>query len=150
MAEETYKRCHTCKTDKPVSEFTLRQTGKRAGQPVSQCKVCLVDKQKTRKQRDPSIYRRVEWPSKLKSVYGITVDDYYRMLEAQNKGCAICGTKIPSARKRKYATVEMFFIDHCHTTGKVRGLLCSTCNRGLGYFKDSPELLSNAIHYLKE
>jgi hypothetical protein len=144
------KTCNTCKTEKLISEFTVRKSGARSGQPVSQCKECLQGKQKIRKDRDPTIYRRVEWPSKLKRVYGITVDDYYKMLANQNGGCAICGSKVASARRRKYVATEMFFVDHCHSTGKVRGLLCGTCNRGLGYFKDSPELLSNAIAYLKE
>lgn len=131
-------------------DFAIRQSGERIGQPVAHCKACNLLKQKERKQRDPSIYRRIEWPSKLKRVYGITVDDYYRMLENQGGGCAICGTRVPSQRARKYVTTEMFFVDHCHATGKVRGLLCGKCNRGLGYFEDNPSRLEMAASYLKE
>jgi hypothetical protein len=144
------KVCPCCKQEKHLFDFAIRQSGERIGQPVAHCKVCNLEKQKARKARDPSIYRRVEWPSKLKNTYGITVDDYYSMLKAQGGGCAICSTKVPSQRKRKFADVEMFFVDHCHSTGKVRGLLCSRCNRGLGYFDDNPGRLEMAANYLKE
>ena len=144
------KKCPSCKLEKSLFDFTIRQSGKRIGQAVSYCKTCSVEKSKERKERDPSIYRRVEWPSKLKNIYGITVDDYYRMLENQGGGCAICGTFVPSQRKRKFIKTEMFFVDHCHSTGKVRGLLCAKCNRGLGYFEDNPSRLEMAAVYLKE
>ena len=143
------KICPCCKQEKHLFDFAIRQSGGRIGQPVAYCKTCKSEKQKERKARDPSIYRRVEWPSKLKNMYGITVDDYYEMLENQNGGCGICGTKVPSARKRKHVTQEMFFVDHCHSTGKVRGLLCGKCNRGLGYFEDAPERLEEAANYLR-
>src|SRR5574337_857434 len=71
----------------------------------------------------------------LKAKFGITNDDYDRMLEEQDFVCAICGE--PSDKT--------YHVDHCHTSGKVRGLLCNTCNRGLGYFKDNTSFLTNAI-----
>jgi len=144
------KSCTSCKEVKPLTEFSIVQTGKRTGNSFPRCKVCRNKQHKERKERDPSIYRRIEWPSKLKRLYGITVDQYYSMLESQGGGCAICGTKVPSSRKRKYASVEMFFVDHCHATGKVRGLLCSRCNRGIGFFDDSIDKLNLAVNYLEE
>ena len=101
------------------------------------------------KPRDPSRYRLIEWPSKLKRYYGITVADYYRMLDEQGGGCAICSKKVPCVRKHKYTAVEAFFVDHCHATGKVRGLLCNACNRALGYFEDDPDRLIRASDYLR-
>ena len=83
--------------------------------------------------------------SRLKK-YGITLKDYDRMLEEQNHKCKICGkseTAIVGGIK------PMLSVDHCHETKKVRGLLCSACNRALGMFKDSPEILKNAIKYLR-
>ena len=143
------KTCPNCKQKKSFRDFVIRQSGNRIGQAVAYCKICNLQKHKKIKERDPSIYRRIEWPSKLKNLYGITVDNYYQMLENQNGGCGICGTKVPSARKRKYVTQEMFFVDHCHLTGKVRGLLCGKCNRGLGCFEDEPEKLEEAANYLR-
>lgn len=73
--------------------------------------------------------------------YGITVEDYVRMLVEQNGRCAICLSEYPGP--------NAFHVDHDHATGKVRGLLCTRCNPGLGYFRDDPELLARAIEYLK-
>jgi Recombination endonuclease VII len=147
---QVIKKCPSCDKEKSLFDFAIRQSGPRIGQPVAHCKACNVEKQRERKVKDPTVYRRIEWPSKLRRTYGITVDDYYKMLENQGGGCAICGTRVPSQRKRKYVSVEMFFVDHCHATGKVRGLLCSRCNRGIGYFDDNPGRLEMAAAYLKE
>mgnify|MGYP000094078581 FL=1 len=65
------------------------------------------------------------------------------MLEAQDYKCAICGNE-DEVEGRRLA------IDHCHSTGDVRGLLCGKCNRGLGLFYDNQELLNKAIQYLKQ
>ncbi|SRR5881394_1007110 len=74
--------------------------------------------------------------------YGITMDDYSRMFEEQEGLCKICRCRQPNARF-KYLSV-----DHDHETGRVRGLLCMNCNRGLGLFDHDPILLEKAIDYL--
>lgn len=71
--------------------------------------------------------------------YGITLMDYEAMLESQSGGCAICG----GTEKINLA------VDHCHETGKIRGLLCSKCNLLLGRANDDPTILANAIKYLE-
>ena len=74
--------------------------------------------------------------------YGLTQDDYAKMFEEQNGYCKICkGHAIEFSRR--------LAVDHCHETGKVRGLLCMFCNTGLGNFKDNIDLLEEAIAYLK-
>jgi hypothetical protein len=74
--------------------------------------------------------------------YGLTPDDYERMAEEQNWCCAICGLE-------EWATRDgVLCVDHSHETGVVRGLLCYTCNLGLGHLHDSPELLEIARKYL--
>lgn len=85
--------------------------------------------------------------SALRRNYGITVDEYDEMLYKQNGVCKICGGIETSSNKWG---IKRLAVDHNHDTGKVRGLLCNNCNRGLGLLKDSTELLSNAIKYLKE
>lgn len=70
---------------------------------------------------------------------GITMADYFAIAEAQEWKCKIC-EKIPAKRMH---------LDHCHRTMKVRGLLCGTCNKGLGQFKDNPKLLEAAARYLQ-
>jgi len=80
----------------------------------------------------------------LQQLYGITHEDYERMLEEQKGKCAICGTDKPRRKGRLY-----FSVDHCHDTGKVRGLLCDFCNNGIGRLNDDPALLRKAIEYLE-
>lgn len=77
----------------------------------------------------------------IRRQYGITLAKYDEMLEKQDYKCAICGNE-DEVEGRRLA------IDHCHSQGHVRGLLCGKCNRGLGLFYDNPELLQNAINYL--
>ena len=88
-------------------------------------------------------YRKSLEKYQLKSKYGVTREWFDKQLKAQDGCCAICG-KHYTEQKRRFA------IDHCHKTGKVRKLLCSKCNTGLGQFNDSVEILEQALNYLKE
>jgi len=83
----------------------------------------------------------------LKVKYGITLKEKNFILKKQNNKCKICKITIHKNKKLKNNTA---CIDHCHTTNKLRGILCSMCNKGLGHFKDSTEILTNAITYLEE
>jgi len=78
----------------------------------------------------------------MKRNYGLEFKDYDAMLLKQKGLCAICDSKPPSHHKKRLN------IDHCHVSGRVRGLLCDACNRALGLFKDSPDVLLKAISYL--
>ncbi len=84
----------------------------------------------------------------LKKLYGISLEQYEQMLEAQNKVCAICykpERRIDKKTNKPYALA----VDHCHKTKVVRGLLCSYCNHALGSFQDDPDLMRRAIVYLE-
>lgn len=78
----------------------------------------------------------------LRAHYRVTLADYERILADQNFGCAICGKEAWEDQHGKLR------VDHCHVSGKVRGLLCTTCNAGLGSFHDDPLLLDQAKTYL--
>lgn len=69
------------------------------------------------------------------------------MLIKQEGKCKICGREILLFGESKHRTAH---VDHDHSTGKVRGLLCQECNTGFGKFRDNTEYLANAIKYLKE
>lgn len=77
----------------------------------------------------------------LMSRFGMSLGEYNQLLKEQNECCKICGQKETVDNKT-------LSVDHCHKTGKVRGLLCHSCNVGLGAFKDNPESLKKAIDYL--
>src|SRR3990167_340895 len=89
-----------------------------------------------RKWRQKYPHKRRE--SYLKRAYKLSLFEFERLKIAQHGKCAICGE-----------TVSRLVIDHCHKTHKVRGLLCTTCNAGIGQLKESIGLLANAIAYLK-
>lgn len=74
-------------------------------------------------------------------VYGLSVADYDRLLAQQGGRCAICDGDKPYGKS--------FHVDHCHATGRVRGLLCKRCNNGLGFFDDDRERMAKAIGYLQ-
>lgn len=80
--------------------------------------------------------------SNLKHNFNITYSEYMSMLKSQNESCLICGTKHTDSKK--------LVVDHCHITGKVRSLLCSNCNTGIGMFKENKEFLINAIKYIED
>lgn len=75
----------------------------------------------------------------LRREYGVTLDEWYGLVKAQGGRCAIC-----------LVEADEFDFDHCHLTKRLRGLICKTCNRGLGQFKDSPVALERAAAYLRE
>jgi len=113
-----------------LKEFN-KNTSKRTG-IQSHCKYCQSDYFK-KFRVDPETQRR----RRIKSEYGITIDQYEEMYKSSDGRCYICGDFHPQ-----------LCIDHCHGTGRVRGLLCSTCNRGLGHFKDNVFTMQSAIDYL--
>lgn len=89
----------------------------------------------------------IEKNGHLKRNFNITLDDYNNMLALQNGTCAICKQEESKIFKKTGKRVDLA-VDHCHKTGKVRGLLCWKCNASLGKFQDSIEILQNAIKYL--
>ena len=109
----------------------------------SSCKDCLTaiyTSKEYREKRKTPAYDAIKRKHKVKS-YGLTVEKYDEMIENQGNRCAICDVHQDDLKK-------LLSVDHIHGNGKVRGLLCGNCNRGLGFFKDSPKLLEKAIEYV--
>lgn len=126
------KTCTMCAETKDKEEFP---TSKKLKDGKAQyCKVCKRER-----------YRRSKKNTALKSMYGITLEEYDTMRVVQDHRCLICNDhELEVAAKHK-----TLYVDHCHTTGKVRGLLCHNCNIGLGNFRDNEERLLSAIEYLR-
>jgi len=82
--------------------------------------------------------------AELKHHYGLSVADYDALLAQQGGACVIC-----SKPHNPTARLGRLFVDHCHRTGKVRGLLCSKCNLAIGHLDDDPSLLERAVAYLR-
>lgn len=105
------------------------------------------EKAKVRSKKRKEYFRNYRKENTLRR-YGITESDYKKMLEKQKGCCAICGNKESAASYNSKNGPQRLSIDHCHETGKVRGLLCFNCNRALGYFKDSTQIIQKALSYL--
>jgi Recombination endonuclease VII len=155
------KTCTKCGVEKELTDF-YRQHSKSGYRAA--CKECVLAhgrekdkagsdelKAKSAKQRhswnDPekwSIRQKIARKSHLKRNYGMSLEEFQHRLDEQNSCCAICGIHIQDA------THKQLVVDHCHTTGKVRGLLCDLCNTALGKFKDNKEVLKQAIKYLDD
>ena len=80
---------------------------------------------------------------RLKYQYGISPEEYDELVKNQDGKCYLCGIEENYNGKPLY-------VDHCHTSGKIRKLLCQHCNSGLGMFRDNPELLEKAAEYVRE
>lgn len=134
--------CSVCRVTKPVTQFSRRRAAKRGY--VSRCKPCESAACKEYASREVSRDKRRarQWRTR----YGITTVEYQQMFDAQNGVCAIC--KRPETALARTGKPRVLVVDHCHETGKVRGLLCVWCNAMLGSAEDNPQILSNAIAYL--
>lgn len=116
------KECKRCNLSKSKTEFL---TNKSTSDGFNGwCKICTKD-------------------AVISAKYNINLDQYNELLKKQQYCCAICNTTKPGGPGNE------FVIDHCHDTGKVRGLLCNHCNTGLGKLGDKIESLEKALDYLK-
>lgn len=127
------KTCSKCCKTKSTTLFTINKASLDGFH--SWCKDCrsLYYKENKEKWRKSDIERR----------YSITFEDYIELGTQQNNCCFICG-KTEKENKRKLA------LDHCHSTNKVRNLLCDTCNRVLGLVKENKQTLQSMISYLEK
>lgn len=133
--------CRRCKEAKPREMFfeSLDRHGIR-------CKSCSKNdhhKWRNNNRKSHKVYLK---RFSLRKNYGLTLEEYQEILKKQKGKCAICGGV--ETRKAMFGGPKDLSVDHCHKTGKVRGLLCNRCNNGLGCFKDSVELLRAAAVYL--
>lgn len=96
---------------------------------------------KYHEKRNPQKLRIARRKDKMKSRYGITIEEYVCMNQLQNGLCAICGN--PPSQNRNLD------VDHNHSTQKVRKLLYRNCNMGIGYFHENISMMEKAIQYLK-
>ena len=129
------KVCKVCRIEKNISDF---YTGR------NDCKDCRNYAARKIRIDEPERYARYKKRSNeyLKERrYGITQEDFNKMLVDQNNMCKICSNEFKGTKDTH--------IDHCHNSDTVRGLLCSSCNIALGQFNDNTDNMDNAIRYLQ-
>lgn len=143
--------CTKCEKEKEESEFRSRTSSKTGYQYW--CKQCENEANKARytskpkKEKESKEIDKEEIAAKAKGRmllhrYNLTQEDYYRMYEEQNRQCAICEEELELGGRKG------LYVDHCHSSGKVRGLLCPSCNSAIGKLKDDIGLFNKAIDYI--
>lgn len=163
------KPCSACRRLLPVSEF-----GKDSNTPTGlsyACRDCANTKTRNRrdaeKAKDPDGFlarqrttaqawrdgatpelRKTRGRRQLFKARGVTAEWFEETLAAQGGVCAIC--RLPESKLSSGGGLKMLAIDHDHTTGKARGLICQQCNIGIGALQDSPDLIRRAVRYLLE
>lgn len=156
------KICSKCEAEKDRSEFyhnmgvckvchAIRTNEWKKNNPAKAKTTALKSYYKNKEARDktsrqwqlanPEKVKRIAIKWELKTKYGITLEKYESMVEAQNGLCAVCNTK-PSHRRLD--------VDHSHISGKLRKLLCSNCNTALGLLKEDKERITKLLQYLEE
>ena len=153
------RTCRKCGEEKPLSEFNKNRS--LPSGYTNDCKKCHNAYLKKRRE-DPVVAEKTRqsgarWraanPEADKRKYllrkfNMTLEEYKALLNKQGGVCAICGEKEQVLRRAKSGQ-EMLAVDHCHETGKIRGLLCFKCNTGIGALGDSVEGLERALDYLR-
>ncbi len=146
-----FKRCPKCETIKPVADFASNRGNYDGLQGY--CRPCAVAQVTASRRKDPTSHResskrwKRENPEKahdmhLRRTYGVTNGTYEALFTRQGGRCAICKSSDAGVGGRLH-------LDHCHATKRVRGLLCTSCNNGIGRFHDDPKLLREAADYLE-
>lgn len=158
--EEIKKICYLCTKEKCLSEFPKDKHNKDGH--TYDCRVCRRQKEKLWRAENKDVVKEINFRSKdkrkeyydseiginssrkahLKRKFNITLEEYNKISEEQGHVCQIC--KKPETCIRN----KFLCVDHNHTTGKIRGLLCNNCNRAIGLFAENTEFLKNAINYL--
>ena len=165
------KVCTRCHTVTPLDRFSrssaasdgyhawckaCKAASTRAWQAANRDRLSVAQKARyaadgTRKREQAKRWHHENRPRSLESkrwwklsIYGLTPDDYSRILEQQGGACAIC--RAPANRNKAQRD---FAVDHCHETRLVRGLLCHHCNVGIGHFSDRADLLRAAAYYVE-
>ncbi len=150
------KVCSKCQKPKAFANFAKSSAKKDGHHPV--CKQCQKPAWKRYYARDPAgnaKRTRDRWAAnrpqyrlnKQLRKFGISLEEFQVLVSRAGNLCMIC--RKPESRTRKTLLTNLC-LDHCHTTGKIRGLLCSACNSGIGLLRDDPLILAAAVRYLED
>lgn len=121
-----FKVCPKCKLNHSLSNYHKCNLSSGKKKYLSWCKDCYRENNRKRSRMNS-----------LKFIHGLSLEDFQRMSENQENLCLICKEFKPLC------------VDHDHKTGRIRGLICASCNKGLGHFRDNVEFMQRAIDYVK-
>ena len=130
------KKCGKCNMIKGRNEFY--RDSNRSDLMSAFCKPCTNKRNSEWREANPHKAKESQRGTRRKLEYGLSKEEYNCLIEQQEYLCCICKCSIDNGAA----------VDHCHSSGKIRGILCRQCNSGLGLFKDNIVSLQNAIDYL--
>jgi hypothetical protein len=132
----TEKVCTRCKVNKTLDQYKPVRAGKTYS---SWCRDCIAEKAREWRKDRPGSHVRRDRKKNIQSRFGITVEEYDMLwgyfMDRQGGTCATCSK-------------EPLHMDHCHTSGRIRGALCRECNLALGYMQDDKEIAAALLQYL--
>lgn len=130
-------RCKTCESARHTRYVAANRdkvnAKRKQSQSAPEVRARLAQRQREKRKQDPERFRAHD----RKKLYGIGRAEWERLLQEQGGRCAICFREAPMA------------VDHCHQTGKIRGLLCRPCNCAIGLFHEDTERMTQAVAYLR-
>ena len=141
VLNQEMKQCKKCKQWKPFEMYSYKRPKNRKPGLQPRCKSCCSEDTRIWNLKNKETSRE----RYLQRRYQMSENEYDSMLLFQNNRCLLCDVEFNDTKFGPDFPV----VDHCHTSGKVRGILCNECNRGLGYFHDNPEALSKAASYVQ-
>lgn len=164
VALPAVRHCRLCAVTKPLVEFSFLWKNESNGASYyrRECKACRKEVARRPDQQVKSISRRQKWRAKnpekhwlshtayrFRKEYGITIEEAFALLAAQDGRCAntACGVQIEFGGRIKKVAAAV--IDHCHQTGKVRGILCDSCNKTIGLGRENEKILQGLVSYLE-
>jgi hypothetical protein len=138
-------RCKVCVREDQRTAYRLNSSDKLAREKTrrEKSRVLISEQTKKRHKKNPDARKNQE----LRTRFGINYVEYQQMHEKQKGLCAICDK--PESQILN-GTVKRLSVDHCHSTGKIRGLLCTKCNVALGLLKDDINVINNCVSYLQK
>lgn len=147
------RKCYICKTlaqdIKDMKDRFVKDKSLKAGYG-NICKKCNSKKAQDHAKNFPEMFKKRTTRNRLKSNYSITIDQYNKIKNDQNDRCLICNIHESDTKNGLYVDHDHLCCNKKNTCGKcIRGLLCKSCNMGLGNFKDKVSSLKNAIIYLE-
>lgn len=143
MGFDNMKKCSVCSKQQPFKNYHRSKKSKDGY--GYRCKDCDRQARHDYKEKNKERFALLARGRQLKWKYGITLEEYDAMFEKQGKKCAVCEATENKGLKQDDRS---WSVDHCHTTGQIRGILCNNCNRAIGLLQDSKEIVYRAAEYL--
>jgi hypothetical protein len=147
------RMCKKCGISKSSDEFYKPSASIKNGKTYlpkfrAVCKTCTQEHFKKWVSDHPERSKEIQKSIRLKETYGMSIEEHDAIMKSQDRRCAICGNE--ETTKHNSGNIRALAVDHCHETGKIRGLLCNMCNLGIGKFKEDPTLLRAAADYIEK